>query len=692
MLSVVDALISKSLESPDASHSVIPERYWSARSDIAGGETLRVRGAVLVRAKTARPGEIDLEALPREIAAAVSDHPPHPMAMLWNLLRSDGLLAPAMICAALFVSALAVVFQAVLFRGLIEATRDVAKGSWRTAMIAITVCLVALLVAIDIPAISLLAGMGRRLEIRFRESFLRKLPRIADAYLHSRFTGDMAERAHSVHILRALPGVAGQVLHSFFQLVLTTAAIVWIDHGLWALAIAAALLSAGLPVALQPLLGERELRARTHAGALSRFYLDALFGLVPIRTHAGAAAVRGEHHNLLKKWASAALDSQKLAVALEGILAFAGFGMAALLTIVHVMRQGEGSALLLVAYWALAIPALGRELAAAICQYPAQRNVTSRLLEPLSALEEQGALAQPAATEPTGAIAALQHGVAVSMKNVSMKAGGHTILHDVSVDIPAGSHLAIVGQSGAGKSSLMGLILGWNSPESGSLLIDGQPLDGSTVPKLRRDTAWIDPTVQLWNRSFVENLRFGIPADASIRLGAVLQQAELLSVLDKLPDGLQTMLGEGGALVSGGEGQRVRIGRALLRPDVRLAILDEPFRGLDANTREELLRRIRQVWRNATLIFISHEIRATRAFDRVLVMRGGRIVEDGNPAELAETPGSHYAALLEREAVLRRSLVEDDSWRHLHLRQGQFIEQERAAPKLRRLDNEGLIA
>ena len=162
-----------------------------------------------------------------------------------------------------------------------------------------------------------------------------------------------------------------------------------------------------------------------------------------------------------------------------------------------------------------------------------------------------------------------------------MRAAGHTILDKIDLDIAAGAHVAIVGPSGAGKSSLVGILLGWHRPASGRVLVDGWPLDGDRLEHLRRATAWVDPSVQLWNRSLLDNLRYGGSAAVSPPLDQVIETADLRDLLETLPDGLQTPLGEGGGLVSGGEGQRVRLGRGLLRPGVRLVILDEPFRGLD---------------------------------------------------------------------------------------------------------------
>jgi ATP-binding cassette subfamily B protein len=97
--------------------------------------------------------------------------------------------------------------------------------------------------------------------------------------------------------------------------------------------------------------------------------------------------------------------------------------------------------------------------------------------------------------------------VAIVLEGVSVRAAGHTILDKIDLDIEAGAHVAIVGPSGAGKSSLVSILLGWHRPASGRVLIDGSPLDGERLERLRRDTAWVDPTVHLWNCVLLDNLR-----------------------------------------------------------------------------------------------------------------------------------------------------------------------------------------
>jgi ABC-type transport system involved in cytochrome bd biosynthesis fused ATPase/permease subunit len=327
-------------------------------------------------------------------------------------------------------------------------------------------------------------------------------------------------------------------------------------------------------------------------------------------------------------------------------------------------------------YWALNLPVLGEEIVQFARLYPTYRNVTLRLLEPIGALEDKSAVLESAgealvASESESAERV--DGVAIEMANVSVHAGGHTILEAINLKIGPGDHVAIVGVSGAGKSSLLGLLLGWHRAAEGSVLVDEATLEGVHLDQLRKRTAWIDPAVQLWNRSLFANLCYG--NSDGVPTADLLEQAELRQLLETLPDGLQTDLGESGGLVSGGEGQRVRFGRALLRHGVRLALLDEPFRGLDRHLRRELLGRARHHWEGITLLCVTHDVGETMGFPRVLVAEHGRIVEDGNPEDLARQANSRYRALLEAEEMVREGSWSSGLWRHLRLENGRLVEE-----------------
>ena len=131
--------------------------------------------------------------------------------------------------------------------------------------------------------------------------------------------------------------------------------------------------------------------------------------------------------------------------------------------------------------------------------------------------------------------------------------------------------------------------MGWHRLAAGHLVIDGRRAQARDIEALRHETAWVDPAIQIWNRSLLDNLTYASDDDAALAVGDVIAAARLRGVTQKLPQGLQTLLGEGGGLLSGGEGQRVRLARALLSPTTRLALLDEPFRGMDRTQRRALL-------------------------------------------------------------------------------------------------------
>jgi ABC-type bacteriocin/lantibiotic exporter with double-glycine peptidase domain len=652
----------------------IPQDYWSVRrvSDLPGAEDqLLMRGAVLVhvrgRAEQSPAGE-DTARLSPELTAALTEAPSTPGRDLFRMLKQDGALAPGALVIALACASGGVLLEAVLFRGLFDLGRDLGLAGQRMAAMGALLIFIAALLLLELPVAVSLLRWGRRLELRLRMAFLDKIPKLGDRYFHSRLTSDMAERCHSINRIRHLPELGGMFTRRVFELLLTAAGVIWLDPATLPLVIAAALTALVLPLVTQPILSERDLRVRSHAGALARYYLDSLLGLVAIRVHGAERSLRREHEKLLVEWARAGFGLQRAAIWIQAAQLATGFGLAAWLLLDHLARTGDIGGVLLLVYWALNIPVLGQAIAEVAWQYPGYRNTALRLMEPLGALEETAPIPQPDASP-----AALLRGVALTLEKVTVRAAGHLILDEIDLRIEPGSHVAIVGPSGAGKSSLVGLLLGWHRPAAGSVMVDGTPLDGQ-LDALRRQTAWVDPAVQIWNRSFLENICYGTDADREREVGSVIESANLRHVLEQLPGGLQTKLGESGGLVSGGEGQRVRLGRAMLRPGVRLVILDEPFRGLDSEQRRELLVRARKLWSHATLLCIMHNMEETREFERVVVVERGKIAEDGSPKVLAARPDSRYRALLHAEEALRGGLWSGGSWRRLRLEHGELTE------------------
>jgi len=352
----------------------IPNHYWSVRPAQEEGQLL-LRGAVLVRALGRWP-EADRKERPAlsspELIAALQQPPTRPGVELLRLLGADGVFTPAAIVLALALASAGVVVEAVLFRALI--------GTQRPGAIATLISFSLGLLLLEIPLAASLLRTGRRLEIRLRQAFLRKIPHLGDRYFQSRLKSDMAERSHSIHLIRRLPDLGGQLLRYVFEIVFTTGGIIWLDPLSAPIALLSALAAVAIPLVSQPLLIERDLRLRTHAGALSHFYLDALLGLVAIRTHGAQPAVRRAHSSLVAEWANAGLNLQLAVISLETIQFLAGFGLAIWLLASHLARTGEPGVVLLLVYWALNLPALGQEVALIAWQYPSYRNVTLRLL------------------------------------------------------------------------------------------------------------------------------------------------------------------------------------------------------------------------------------------------------------------------------------------------------------------------
>jgi hypothetical protein len=219
---------------------------------------------------------------------------------------------------------------------------------------------------------------------------------------------------------------------------------------------------------------------------------------------------------------------------------------------------------------------------------------------------------------------------------------------------------------------------------------------GAAAPalaELRRGTAWAAPEVAIWRSSLLSNLCEGMgtggpgdggsgaagnpaaappPAEQLAPVEA-LRSSLLLELVSQLPLGLETPLGEGGSRLSGGEAQRLRFARALRRTGVRLALLDEPFRGLGADQRRHLLGVARARWRDATLLCVTHSPAEALGFDRLLVLADGGLVEDGAPAALAARRGSRYRALLAAEARAAGA-AGGPGWRRLAIADGRLRE------------------
>jgi ATP-binding cassette, subfamily B, multidrug efflux pump len=233
------------------------------------------------------------------------------------------------------------------------------------------------------------------------------------------------------------------------------------------------------------------------------------------------------------------------------------------------------------------------------------------------------------------------------------------VLHDINLEIPAGTSLALVGPTGSGKSTLVALIAriydadpGGVAPgdaEPGTVLIDGRPVREYPLATLRANIGFVPQETFLFSESIRENIAFGAPHASADDVLRAAEAAHIRREFEDFPHGMDTAVGERGLTLSGGQKQRTAIARAVVR-DPAILILDDALASVDTYTEETILRQLREVMRDRTTIFISHRISTVRHADRIAVLVNGRIAELGTHEELLSL-GHFYASLYEKQLL-----------------------------------------
>ena len=243
----------------------------------------------------------------------------------------------------------------------------------------------------------------------------------------------------------------------------------------------------------------------------------------------------------------------------------------------------------------------------------------------------------------------------IEFRNLNFTYAGKPVLHDVTLRIPAGSSLAIVGPTGSGKTTLVSLIPRIYDAAAGSVLIDGRPIREYSLEFLRANIGFIPQETFLFSESLRENIAFGKADATDAEVHSAAAAASIAEEIEGFPERYRTLVGERGITLSGGQKQRTAIARAIIR-NPRILILDDALSSVDTHTEDKILNHLREVMQGRTTIFISHRVSTVRNADLIAVLHTGRVVELGTHAELIERNG-YYTDLYNKQ-LLEEELAE----------------------------------
>ncbi|MEN3351581.1 MAG: ATP-binding cassette, subfamily bacterial [Bradyrhizobium sp.] len=307
----------------------------------------------------------------------------------------------------------------------------------------------------------------------------------------------------------------------------------------------------------------------------------------------------------------------------------------------NLWQQGAATTgdVVLVCTLGISILSATRDLAVALVDVTQH---VARLTEALATLLQPHELKDHPEAEPL-----VKSGAAIAFNNVSFRyPGGLQVFERFSLRIQPGQRVGLVGQSGGGKSTLFTLLQRFYDVEHGNITVDGQDISRVTQQSLRAAISVVPQDISLFHRSILENIRYGRPdaTDDEVLRSAIAARCDFI---ETLPEGMNTIVGDRGIKVSGGQRQRIAIARAFLK-DAPILLLDEATAALDAESEEAIREALSRLMRGRTVVAIAHRLATLRSFDRVVVLQGGRTVEDGPPDILVNGRGP-YRDLVARE-------------------------------------------
>jgi ATP-binding cassette subfamily B protein len=499
-------------------------------------------------------------------------------------------------------------------------------------------------------------NIGRDVELDLRNDVLGRIHRLGPSFFERMATGDVMSRAtNDLGQLRLLVGFGLlNLINSLFAYGMGIALMMVISPKLTGWALLPFPLFLLVTQTFAKALFTRSQEAQVALATLADRAQENIAGVRLVRAY----ALESHEEGRFEEANQAAIDSNMKLVVLRGIMWPLLMLIGSLGTLIVIWKggamvlSGELTPGQFAAFNAYLGQLLWPTLAFGYLLSIVQRGRASfaRVSEILSAEPNVREAAEPT---PIG------HEGAVAVRHLDYTRGGRTILEDISLEVPAGSSLAVVGGVGSGKSTLAALFPRLLTTPAGAVFLDGTDVTEVPLRDLRRTVGYAQQDPFLFSTTVERNIAFGLDdadaPDAKARVRAAAKEAAVLDEIESFPDGFETLVGERGVQLSGGQKQRVALARALLR-EPRVLILDDPLSAVDARTERLILEALDRAGEGRTLVLITQRIAAAARADRVVVLEDGRIIEEGTHEALVES-GGFYAKLAARQR-LERELAE----------------------------------
>jgi ATP-binding cassette subfamily B protein len=551
--------------------------------------------------------------------------------------------------ACVFTNAIWVQFPRVLERAI----NDLKNGTTREHILFLAMLLVVISIGKGIFLYTqrwVLIGISRDIEFDLRNDLFRGLERQDTGFYHRYRTGDlMARMTNDLNAVRMVlgPGLmysANTIFLSVFALVF----MIRISPWLTLVALAPMPLASILVQYFGSRIHSRFERIQASFSDISAQAQENYSGVRLIRAFAREESEIGRFEKLNRQYIARALRLVQLMGMLWPTLEFI-LGVSMIITLLvggHEVLQNRINVGQFVAFNTYMILLIWPIIAVGWVVNIFQRGTASvkridELLQQLPAIDDRDA-------DPTILPDTTLRGD-IEFRNLTFGYGHTQVLRDISLRIPAGASLAIVGPTGSGKTTLVNLLSRLYEAPAGSLLIDGRPVRQYPLSVLRRNIGMVPQETFLFSETLRENLRFGAPEASEEDMLRAAEAAHIRQEFEEFPRGFDTVVGERGVTLSGGQKQRAAIARALLRAPAIL-ILDDALASVDTYTEERILGGLRSYTSNSTTILISHRISTVRHADQIAVLDHGRIVELGRHDDLLALDG-YYASLYRKQQL-----------------------------------------